>query len=56
MIHGIVFLVVAAVAGFGTGRIKNASKLAAINSELEKVKAGASAEVDKVVAAVKSHL
>ena len=56
MIHGILFLIAAAAAGFGVGRIKNASKLAAINAELAKVKAGVSAEVDKVVAAVKSHI
>jgi len=56
MIHGVLFLAVAAVAGFGVGRIKNAKKLAAINAELAKVKAGVSAEVDKVVSAVKLHL
>ena len=56
MIHGIVFLAVAAAAGFGVGRIKNAAKLAAISAEIAKVKTGVITEVDNLVTAIKAKL
>jgi hypothetical protein len=53
-------LVVGAVlclsAGFGLGRVRNAGKLAAIKAEVVKVEASVVAEVQSLVAAIKSHL
>jgi len=42
--------------GFGAGRVKNASKLAAVRAELVKAESSVSAEVKKLVADVKAKL
>jgi len=47
---------VALVAGFGLGRVKNASKLSAVSAELAKVQASASADVKALVASIKAKL
>lgn len=52
----VVVAVVAAVAGFGVGRIKNSAKLAAIKAELDKAESSVVAEVKKLVADIKSKL
>lgn len=49
-------LAASAAVGFGVGRVRNASKLAAVKAELAKVEGSVSAEVKKLVADVKSHL
>ena len=46
----------AAAAGFGLGRIKNASKLAAIKASIAKAEADAKADVKTVIADIKSKL
>ena len=53
----IVLVGLAALAGgFGLGRVKNASKLAAIKAEIVKVEGVVSADYEKVVSAIKSKL
>jgi hypothetical protein len=56
MILALAALVVAGAAGFGLGRIKNASKLAAVKAELAKAEGSAVTEVASLVAAVKAKL
>ena len=55
MLH-LVYVAVSVAAGFGLGRIKNASKIAAVKAELAKAEASAVAEVKALVAAVKAKL
>jgi hypothetical protein len=43
-------------AGFGAGRVKNASKLKAIDAELKKVTGPVESEIGKLVLAIKSKL
>jgi len=52
----VILIVVALAAGFGLGRVKNASKLSAIGAELSKVEASASADVKALVAKIKANL
>jgi hypothetical protein len=56
MIIAIAALVVSFGAGFGVGRVKNVSKLKAVSAEIAKVEASASAEVSKLIAAIKAKL
>ena len=56
MVLSVLAVAVAAVAGFGAGRVKNASKLAAVETELKKVETSAVAEVKKLVADIKAKL
>jgi roadblock/LC7 domain-containing protein len=54
MILQIAALVLAAGAGFGAGRVKNAGKLAAIKAEVNKVQADAKADFAAAVAKIKT--
>lgn len=56
MILALAALAVSFGAGFGLGRVKNASKLKAVSAEIAKVEASASAEVSKLIAAIKAKL
>jgi hypothetical protein len=56
MLTTIVVGAVCLLAGFGVGRIKNASKLAAIKAELDSVGQSLSAETYKVIAAIRAKL
>jgi hypothetical protein len=51
-----IIVAIAAVAGFGAGRVKNAKKLTAVANELASIEAGASADLKAVIAKVKSKL
>lgn len=55
VVAGVVSLV-SLLAGFGLGRVKNASKLKAISTEISKAKASASAEVSALVAKIEAHI
>jgi hypothetical protein len=55
MVSVAVFLI-GGLIGFGLGRVKNAAKLAAVKAEVAKIEASASAEVAKLVAAIKAKL
>lgn len=56
MILALAALAVSFGAGFGVGRIKNASKLAAVKAEVVKVENSAVAEVKSLVDAIKAKL
>ena len=56
MVLSVGLVVVGLVVGFGAGRVKNASKLAAVKAEVEKVEASVVAEVKSLVAAIKAKL
>jgi hypothetical protein len=56
MIVTIVAALVVFAGGFATGRVKNAAKLAAVKSALEKYETSAVAEVKTLVADVKAKL
>jgi hypothetical protein len=52
----LIAVLAALVAGFGVGRIKNVSKLAAIKAELDAIESSASQEVKSVIASIRAHL
>ena len=56
MILALVALAVSFGAGFGLGRVKNASKLKAVSAEIAKVEGSVVAEVKSLVAAIKAKL
>lgn len=56
MLNLIITGIVLASAGFGVGRIKSASKLAAISTELKAVETGAVTDVKALAAKIKAHL
>ena len=56
MVTLIIVVVASLAAGFGIGRIKNASKLAAVSAELDKVATSTVAEVKTLVADIKAKL
>lgn len=56
MVLAIGALVFAFGLGFGLGRVKNTAKLAAVKAEVAKIEASASAEVAKLIAAIKAKL
>ncbi|MDA4129269.1 MAG: hypothetical protein OK457_00720 [Thaumarchaeota archaeon] len=56
MILALAALVVAALAGFGLGRVKNAAKLAAVKAEIAKLDSSVTTEVAVLVIKLKSLL
>ena len=51
-----VFSAITAIAGFGVGRIKNSSKLAAIKTELQSVASGTVTDAKTLAAKITSKL
>jgi hypothetical protein len=56
MLHLILEALIFGGIGFGIGRVKNAKKLEAVSSELSLVETTASADVTKLVSAIRSKL
>lgn len=56
MIAFVAVFVLGGAAGFGLGRVKNASKVAAVKAEIAKVESSAVAEVKSLVAAIKAKI